>query len=186
MPSISPTSARSGGASSVGFPWRILVISLVVFGLALLIYAGVQFGYVTYLNSEIKKVDSQFAQLSQTLDDGEQEALLSFYSQLYNIRSLSGGHLYPSRFFDFIERITYASVRFINVQLNVAGGEARIEGVASDFETLTDQIALMEAAPEVSSVALESSKRRDIRDGGGVYFSMKVLFSKTFFVGSRS
>jgi len=166
----------------IGFPWRILVISIVVFGLTILIWAGMSFGYVPYLNAQIKKVDGQFEQLSGSLDETKQEELVQFYSQLYNIKTLGQSHVYPSRFFDLLERDTYPTVRIVNVQLDTAEKQATIEGIALDYNMLTNQVAALQADPSVETVTLDSSRQRTASDGGGVQFSLKVLLVNTFFI----
>jgi len=173
--------SRSREYASVGFPWRVLVIAIVVLGLSLLVYAGMAFGYIPYLTSEIKSVDAQFAELSQSLDSAQQKNLIDLYSQLYNIDTLASSHAYPSRFFDFLERNTYPTVRVTLMQLNVSGREARLEGIVPTFETLSDQLAVFENNPDVSGVALDASRQRDASEGGGVFFSVKIQFVQGFF-----
>lgn len=167
--------------SSAGFPWRLLIVALVVFGLTVLIYAGMMFGYIPYLESQIKDIDSKFTQLSKSLDNDQQQALLDFYSQLYNIDQLSAGHLMPSRFFDFLERNMYPTVKINNLQLNVATGEIRLDGIALDYVTLTNQVALLQKSSDVRSIVLDTSKQRDSKEGGGVTFSLKLNFISSFF-----
>lgn len=179
----SPQSSRE---FSAGFPWRTLVISVVVFGLTLLIWAGMEFGYVPFLQSQIQKSDVELAALSQSVSESEQKELIEFYSQLYNIQSLIGGHLHPSRFFDFLEKSTHPMVKFSGLRLNIIGGEAVLEGAAPDFDTVASQLSAFKNDAQVASVALESSKRRDVKEGGGVLFSMKLMMQKNIFLGSRA
>lgn len=188
MPPVVPNqqSSRAREYASVGFPWRVLVIAIVVFGLSILVYAGMAFGYTPYLTSQIKSVDGEFTALSESLDADQQQNLIDFYSQLYNIDTLSNTHVYPSHFFDFLERNTYPTVRFSLLQLNVSGGEARLEGIADDFAILSDQISVFQNSPDVASVTLDASRQRDAADGSGVFFSLKVQFQKGFFTQKLS
>jgi hypothetical protein len=164
-----------------GLPWRIFLLSLVVLGLTVLVYAGMSFGYVPYLKSEVQQVDAKFKQLSQSIDDAKQQELLKLYSQLYNIKTLSTAHVYPSRFFDFLERATYPAVRITSLVLNIKSREARLEGIALASDILTTQLAAIQESPEVESIELDAMRQRDAKEGGGVTFSVKVLFVKDFF-----
>lgn len=164
-----------------GVPWRILVISIVIFGLTIVIYAGMQFGYIPYLSSQIDKVDSQFTQLSKSFNDQQQKDFLNFYSQLYNIKSLSGNHAYPSKVFDFIETSLYPSVKLTNLQVTVSTGEIRLEGNISDYDSLSNQLAVFKSNSNVASMSLDSSRKVDPKDGGGIFFSIKLNMNKDFF-----
>ncbi len=171
--------------SEAGFPWRILVASIIIFAMMVLIYFGMTFGYGPYLNSQIKNVNAQFSKLTQSLDDQQQLDLINFYSQLYNIKTLSSIHLYPSRFFDFLEKNTYPNVRISSAQVGVSNREIKMEGVAADYDVLTNQISAFKSADGVSDVMLESSKSRSLTDGGGVSFSVRVNFTGGFFSGNK-
>ena len=122
--SVTPRSHKEE-VSSVGFPWRIFVIALVVFGLTLVLWAGMSFGYTPYIKSEIKKVEAELDTLSTTFDESQQKDFISFYSQLYNIRNTS-----------------------------------------------------------VESVSLDTSRKAEAKDGGGTFFSLKIILNKKFLISS--
>ncbi|KKS82684.1 MAG: hypothetical protein UV58_C0007G0035 [Candidatus Wolfebacteria bacterium GW2011_GWC1_43_10] len=181
--SVTPRSHKEE-VSSVGFPWRIFVIALVVFGLTLVLWAGMSFGYTPYIKSEIKKVEAELDTLSTTFDESQQKDFISFYSQLYNIRNLSATHTYPSKIFDFIESSIYPTVRLSNLQVNLASGETRIEGIAVDYETLANQISALKNNTSVESVSLDTSRKAEAKDGGGTFFSLKIILNKKFLISS--
>lgn len=173
--------ARASSVSSVGFPWRLLLIAIIIFGLTLLIYVGIQFGYIPFLNSEISKADANFSALSAKVDVNQQAQLTDFYSQMFNIQKLSTSHLYPSKIFDFLEKNIYPLVKVSSLQVGAVGGDVRFDGVASDFTALTNQLAELKLDPNVSAVSLDSSQQRDVKSGGGVLFSARISFAPAFF-----
>jgi hypothetical protein len=173
--------ARAASTSSVGFPWRLLVISIVIFGLTVLVYAGINFGYVPYLNSEISKADANFTDLSKKIDVNQQQSLTDFYSQLYNVQTLALTHFYPSRIFDFLEKNIYPTVKLSSFQAGILGGDVRFDAVAVDFNTVINQLAILKTDPNVSAVSLDSSRQREAKDGGGVIFSVRMSFNPKFF-----
>jgi Tfp pilus assembly protein PilN len=173
--------ARASSVSSVGFPWRLLLMSLIIFGLTILVWVGIQFGYIPFLNSEISKADANFTTLSGKIDANQQTLLTDYYSQMYNIQALSRSHLYPSRIFDFLEKNIYPLVRINSLQAGVTGGDVSFDGIASDFNTLTNQLAILKADPSVGVVSLSSAQQRDAKSGGGVSFSIRITFNRSFF-----
>lgn len=172
--------ARIAGMPSVGFPWRLLIISVVVFGLTVLIWAGISFGYIPYLNSQISGADAAFNTLSSKIDLNQQQNLTDFYSQLYNIQTLSQTHIYPSKLFDFLEKNVYPTVKIVNMQAGVTGGNLSIDGLAADYGTLVNELAVLKSDPNVLTVSLSSSSQRDAKSGGGVTFSIKLTFNPSY------
>lgn len=173
--------ARAAGMPSVGFPWRLLIISVVVFGLCVLVWAGISFGYIPYLNSQISNSDSAFKSLSSKIDINQQQNLTDFYSQLYNVQTLETTHVYASRLFDFLEKNVYPNVRLTSLQAGVTGGDLSFDGVATDYSVLTNEMAVLKSDPNILTVSLDSSRQRAAKDGGGVSFSIRMTFSPSYF-----
>lgn len=173
--------ARAAGAASVGFPWRLLVISFVVFGLTVLVWAGIQFGYIPFLNSQLSSATASFNALSGKISAQQQKDLTSFYSQLYNIQSLQASHVYPAQLFDFLEKNIYPNVILTSFQASLTGGSIRFDGIATDYSTLTNELAILKSDPNVTLVTLNSSRQRDVKEGGGVAFTISLSISPTLF-----
>ncbi|MFA6136406.1 MAG: PilN domain-containing protein [Candidatus Paceibacterota bacterium] len=167
--------------SSVGFPWRIFVITLVIFVLSLVIYAGMDLGYKPYLESQLSKVDSDFDALSETFNEQQQKDLLNLYSQLYNIKNISLSHPYISQIFNLLESSLYPTVKLTNLQASVSSYEVRVEGITVDFDTLANQLAALKSHDKISSVSLDTSRKMEQKEGGGVFFSIKIILEKSFF-----
>jgi hypothetical protein len=159
----------------------MLVISLVIFGLTVLIWAGISFGYIPFLSSQLKQVNADFESLSKRISPDQQKSLTDFYSQLYNIQNLQASHKYPAKIFDFLEKNTYPMVNITNFQVNLEGGDIRFSGIAVDYQTLVNQLAVLKSDPNVNSVVLESSQKKDVKEGGGVSFSIKMSIKTSFF-----
>jgi len=178
-------SRKSPQGSSAVFPWRILVISLVVFVLTAIVYIGIEFGYKPYLEKQIKDVEAASLALEKQIDEKQRNDLIDFYSQLYNIKSLSASHLYPYAIFEYLEKNTNSLVKINSAQINVLGREIKMDALAPDYETIIGQIASYKSDSRVGSITLDSSKKRDPKDGGGVSFSIKIIFSNSMF-GSQA
>lgn len=174
---------RGGGKFfvSIGVPWRLLIMTSLIFGLVILFWAGLSFGYTPYLSSKISNVDAQLDSLSSTLANGQQKQFTTIYSQLYNIEKLATIHYDASKIFDFLEASTYQTVLLNNVSIDNKNGSMNIGGIALNYDTLADQIASYKRYPGVSRVVLQSSSKLSDQRGGGTTFSIKVFLSKGFF-----
>ncbi len=173
--------ARAAGAASAGFPWRLLIISFVVFGLTILVWAGIQFGYIPFLNSQLSNAMANFNSLSGKISEQQQKDLTGFYSQLYNIQSLQASHIYSAKLFDFLEKNIYPNVVLTSFQASLTGGSIRFDGIASDYSTLTNELAILKSDPNVTLVTLDSSRQKDVKEGGGVAFTISVSISPKLF-----
>lgn len=173
--------ARAAGVASVGFPWRLLIIAFVVFGLTVLVWAGIQFGYAPFLNSQLSSAMASFNSLSGKISEQQQKDLTSFYSQIYNIQSLQSSHIYSAQLFDFLEKNIYPNVVLTSFQASLPGGDIRFDGIAADYSTLTNELAILKSDPNVTLVSLDSSRQRDVKEGGGVAFTISASLSPSLF-----
>ena len=98
---------KKGEQLSIGWPWRLLTLMIVVFSLSVFIYIGMMFGYKPYLNSQVKELENEIFFLNQSIDKTKQEQLISLYSQFANVQKLIDAHGITSGIFDLMEKNTY-------------------------------------------------------------------------------
>ena len=60
----------------VGWPWRLLVFVVIIFGVTVATYLGMILGYKPYLNSQVKNLDAKITSLSQAVDEEQQKNLV--------------------------------------------------------------------------------------------------------------
>ena len=75
---------------SVGWPWRLLSVSFIVFFIALLTYFGLVVGYEPYLNSRIEQKETEINNLAQTVSNEDRDKFIGFYSKLDNLKNIFG------------------------------------------------------------------------------------------------
>jgi len=155
----------------IGWPWRLLLFSIIVFGATLAIYLGIGLGYKSYLNSQIKTIDTKIAGLSQTVGEDEQKNLVNLYSQLVNIQNLLNSHISASKIFAWLEKSTAAQIYYLSLNLSVPAKEIQLEGSAPNYNILAQQLELFRQAPEISKVFLGDSTAMD---DGTIRFSMRL------------
>lgn len=160
----------------VGWPWRLLVFSIALFGFSVLVYFGIMFGYAAYLEARIAGVDEDLAALTGEITPEEQERFVDFYSQIANLKTVLGRHPYGANALVFLERYTIPEVRYTEAELNVSDRALTVKGAAPSIELAGQQLAAFESAPETAEALL-----RDMSVEGGVSFSATVFFKDDFF-----
>lgn len=160
----------------VGWPWRLLVFSGALFGLSILVYFGLKFGYAAYLEGRIASVDDRLASLTGEISPDDQERFVSFYSQIVNLKGVLDRHPYGGNTLVFLERYTVPEIRYTEAELQVEDRALTVKGAAPSIDAAGQQFTAFESAPEVEEVLL-----RDVSVEGGVSFSVTVFFKDAFF-----
>lgn len=163
----------NAGKITVGWPWRLFIFSLIFFSVFLSAYFGLRFGYRGYLQSQIDKKDQEIAALAQSVPQEEQRTLLKFYNQLSNLQEILGSHVESTKLFNFLQKNTNQKVFYNTLNLSVAEKKISLDGVASSFDVLAQQLEAFKRAPEVERLLMSQADNKD----GKVNFRL-VLFVK--------
>jgi len=138
---VSDQIMKSDGLGA-GMPWRLLAISIFLFSLSLLGYLALSFGYETYLNGQIANTEAETAALTQKISADAQTKFIDVYSRLSNFKDLSSDHIYGTKLFPLLEKVTYPSVYYNNVELSVDDKRVILSGIAANFDALSRQLKL--------------------------------------------
>ncbi len=160
-------------------PWRVLILTLVIFIFSVLIYFGMIFGYKPYLKSQTRNLEQKISVLNQSIDETQQKQIVTFFSQMVNIQSLLSGHKYFSSIFDFIEKNTHQKITYSDLKFNVSEMDIKIEGTAPSYDLLVNQLAVYNQAPEVKKVSLDSSSAQE--GSNEVRFSVRLILDQSIF-----
>ena len=101
-----------------GWSRKLLMFSGTIFFIALFVYFGLSFGYTPYLAAQIAQINKDIDQFGQQVSVGDQLKLVSFYSQLGNIKSLLSSQIVGLRVFDWIENNTQVNSYLRNLAVN--------------------------------------------------------------------
>jgi len=157
-----PTLVTSNASRSGAAPWKALIFSAVILGLALMIYAGLRFGYKPFILSSTENAENRIAELERITPKEEAEKeFIQFYSQLTNIRSLLGSHIAATPFFAVLETNTMENIGFSDMTIDIVDRTASMSGFAESYEILARQIAIYENMPSIERVVLTSARRVD-------------------------
>lgn len=159
-------------------PWRILILTVIIFLFTILIYFGMLLGYRPYLKSKTRNLEQKLSTLSQSMDENQQKQIITFFSQMTNIQKLLSEHKAYSPIFGFIERNTLSRAAYSDLRFNIAEMEMRIEGMTQNYDDLIRELDLYKQAPEVKTVQLENSSAQE---GGEIRFGVKLILDKQFF-----
>jgi hypothetical protein len=138
---VSDQIMKSDGMGS-GLPWRLLAFSIFLFSLSLLVYAALSFGYATYLNNQILNTEEETKALTGKISVDSQNKFIDVYSRLSNFKGLLVTHVYSTKAFPLLEKITYPSVYYNNVELSADERRMVLSGIAANFDALSRQLKL--------------------------------------------
>ncbi len=162
---------------AIGLPWRLLVFSIVLFALSLLIYFGMSIGYESYLNSKVSGLDKQLDQLSSSINQKDQQQFVGFYSQIVNLKTVLGQHIFSANIFPFLEKNTLPQVSYAEAKFSGASYGLELQGRAFSLQTLAQQLAQFEKAPELQAAVLKST---NFNQSGTIDFVISLTFQSSF------
>lgn len=138
----------------VGLPWRILLFSGILFGLSLFVFFGFHFGYGSYLDSRSEKIDEKTKELVSQVSQEDRQNLISFYSQIVNLRTVLAKHNFTVKVFDYLEKYTVPTVFYTNAKVTLDGKSLALSGEANTMQDLIEQLSLFDSAPEFEGRAI--------------------------------
>lgn len=170
--SLSRESPKTPGWSS-----GILAFSGTLFFFSLFVYIGLVFGYKPYLNSEVKKLQGKIQAFSQQIPLDEQKKLISFYSQLANLKVVLDERVFASQLFLWLENNTQANVYYESFSLDVFKNAVEFGGVAPSMEDINQQLAIFASRPELRKTQIDSA----IFAGNLWRFNATIFFKEDYF-----
>ncbi len=170
---------QSPAAIPTTAPRRLLIFSALLCILAAAAYAGLTLGYQPYLENQITLIDEELNALTAKIPADARERVAGFYSQLLNIQSALNAHMYPSRLYSFLERATHQEVFWNKLTFNAKTATLSLEGVASSYRALTEQLEGLSRSAEVARTNLDESQESD----GRIRFKVGLLLNASFLKG---
>ena len=155
----------------VGWPWRLFIFSIILFGLVVFIYLGIIWGYKPYLKSQRQSLDQKITEIGGAISESDRENFVNFFSQLVNLQALLNSHIKSSNIYSFLEKNTNQGVYYEGGNLSVAERYLRLDGIARSYDNLNQQLVAFEQAPEIERVILTESQIAD----KGVRFSLQLV-----------
>jgi hypothetical protein len=133
-----------GRAKTSGVSGQLLMFSLFLLILSIVFYAGLQFGYKTYLNKSLDDLESRLSLVKSSLKPEDQSKIISFYSQIENLKDILGSHTASSPIFSWLESNTQTNVYFKNFSFDLIKSQIVLSGTAKNMDDLSEQILVFE------------------------------------------
>lgn len=161
---------------AVGWPWRLMILGILVLGLTVFVWAGLSFGYKPFLRSQISNLDQEISNLGKVVSPEEQENFLFFYSQIANLSKILKNHIISSKIFSLLEQITNRGVFYNKFGLSLIDRSLSLEGQARSLESLAQQLESFKETPEIEKVFVKEAKL----SGAASQFSLKLFLKEDF------
>ncbi len=155
------TQLKQGDHFEIGWPWRLFLLSAVTCVLAVVVYVGMRFAYIPYLDSQIKNVDASTNTLQEKVTEEIQGSIINFYSQLANIQSTLASLHHPSQLFILLEKTTHKLVYYDSVSLDASTGVLKLSGVALSSQALSEQFAQYHVTSAFSDFSVDAVRLDD-------------------------
>lgn len=142
----------------VGWPWRLLVLSLVTLTMVILSYFGLLYGYQPYLKNQIQETEAKSAKLSSEISATDKDQFIKSYSQLANLQGILKNHIFGSQFFPFLEKLTNQKNYFLNANIKFDERNIILNGIAQSYSALGEQLAAFDSNPLIENYILNQTQ----------------------------
>jgi hypothetical protein len=163
---------------NTGLPWKLTVFSIVLFVFSLFIFAGMKFGYISYLTSQQENLKKETAALAKKINPDDQAKYVNFYSQTINLQKVLERHQFSGNLFNFLQDKTATNIYYTNASYSADGGKLTVQGIAATSEALVQQLSVFDSAPELKTAVLTQMR---FNETGKISFSIDFEFRDEFF-----
>lgn len=157
-------------------------IFLLYFSLILFLATLISFFIINHSLKESQKV---FQNLEETLAKERtpqkiilEKEILARQKKIRDFSQILNQHLFPSKIFDFLEKISHPQVWISQVNLNPQASQLLISGQTESFLTLDHQIKILNEEPLIKDLNLTQLNLTKI---GKVEFTLNLSFDPKIF-----
>jgi len=171
MPGIIPRSTNR----APGWVNILLWTSLIILVITLVGYFGIKSG-ISSLGEEIEETQQKIVNIETPENQKIEKNLLIYQAQAgYFTQALTERH-YPTKVFTLLEKLTYPDVVFTSFNFNQEKYQISLQGYASSFQVVGEQLSVMredEFIQEVEITSLTIGEKGEINLG----ITLKLLSS---------
>lgn len=178
MPDVPGLISKSSQAATVrtralyqGGAWMFNI------GVLLLVAAVVLSGGLWFYRRSLDQAKTQWA---EQVGNKESDLRPDLLAQLVNLsdslaatRDLLSNHTFASNAFTFLEGVTHPRVQFTTFNFARDSQKIEVTGLAASYETVTEQIGLLESNPQVAQVDFGGLS---LGDKNLVNFKLAIIF----------
>jgi len=142
-------------AETPGWSYGMLLFGGGVFAITILIYFGLTLGYGPYLDGQIQAQNRQIQTVAQSISVSDQNQLVTFYSEIANIKTTLANHIFFSSFLAWLEKNTEANMTFTHLGFS-SGNQISLTGLAPSMADVDQQLAIFQASPAVKNFSISN------------------------------
>jgi len=168
-----------GSGPSPGHISIFYLASLIAF-IVTLGLAGAAFIGERFFESQVQKLNQDLIQAKGSFELSTIDALKAINSRIDVAKQITGKHLSFSKFFDYLNTVTYKNISFNNFtyELEDSGSLSLIiKGVSASFNSLLLQEELFMGNDKIKNPVFSDFK---LEDDGKVDFSLSATVDKSF------
>lgn len=158
-----------------GWLGKFLRTSIIIFLMVVLFLLFCDLFYKPHLERQVANWENKILNLEKEIPAQDRAEVLTFYSQLVNLKKLLSQHLYPSQIFQTLEGVTHPQVAFFSFSYEFKEGRLKLEGKAQSLGVIAEQLAGFKRAPLFEKINLSGVRKAD-KD---YLFSLDIFFKKS-------
>lgn len=152
----------------------LFIIATIVTSGAIIATGGVLW-YSYYLTSNTELLKQEVARLEEDLRPELINQLLNLDKKMSGLRVLLDNHVVTSNVFKLLEENTLTHVHFSSFSYFADARKIDLSGEAATYSTLSQQVRLFEALPQVERVDFGGLAKTS---GGRITFKMGIIFKQ--------
>jgi len=110
--------------------------------------------YLNRAEATLKNLEETLAKEKTVEEIALEKEVSGYQRKIEDFSKLINRHLFPSKFFEFIEKNSHPQVWFSKLDLNPRKGEANLSGETENFVVLYQQLQILRANPKVLNLNL--------------------------------
>lgn len=154
----------------------ILFIVATIATSAVVIATGGILWYTYYLNNNTELLKQEVARLEEDLRPELINQLLNLDKKMSGLRILLDNHIITSNVFKLLEENTLTQVHFSSFSYFADARKIDLSGEAATYSTLSQQVRLFEALPQVERVDFGGLSKTS---AGRITFKMGIVFKQS-------
>jgi Tfp pilus assembly protein PilN len=158
-----------------GWLGKFLRFSIIIFVIALALYLSVRYIYIGVLDRQSADLENKIKGLEKEIPTQDREGVVAFYSQLVNLQTLLGKHLYPSQIFERLELTTHPQVSFTNFNYDFNENRLQIDGYSQNLQAIAQQLLAFQRTSDFEGVTLSNIRQSADKTN----FSMEIFFKSS-------
>lgn len=180
MPRKESEAAEGGGHSWPNY----LTLSLDLFVICLIIFSGIYYYDTFVLQKKLDSLEKQNTEIQDNISRAgtaeELSRMVDAVSKGKNIQTILGAHLYGSKIYELLEKITIKGVTYGKFSEKINSDKTisvSLSGQVDSYRTLTKQLMVMKKTKEIKNITFNEAL---IDKDGQVSFKVDLAFSANF------